>query len=403
MGLSLLRNVTLTLSFTLIAFAAQAGMNGTRVMVSPYAGAGVWSSDFGLRSDPLVGGRLGATVMPWMSLEGTFGYSRTMTEFEPIRVADMTHIGLDVLVSPYSLDRLSPYATLGFAQVGYRSDAIDDAFQGIHLVSTGWEFGGGLRFRLGENEKTRTAVRLDARDVINPRTQRYPDVDDDHHNLIVSAGIEISFDVLFRAPSAPLDTDGDGVADPTDACPKTPFGAHVDDTGCPIDSDQDGIADGLDLCADTMRDVPVDASGCPIIRTDMERELLNTGVIRRTIRFATGSSRIDWESFSVLDGIGRTLTHWPELRIEIGGHTDSEGSEERNQEISESRARAVFDYLLRRFPEIASERLTARGYGEAEPIDTNETPEGRSRNRRVEFTLLNPEVMKTEIERRRFQ
>ena len=74
------------------------------------------------------------------------------------------------------------------------------------------------------------------------------------------------------------------------------------------------------------------------------------------------------------------------MKIEIGGHTDSRGSTAYNQRLSESRARAVVEYLSSKG--IDSRRLKFKGYGSSKPIDTNSTEEGRARNRRVEFTVL---------------
>ena len=80
------------------------------------------------------------------------------------------------------------------------------------------------------------------------------------------------------------------------------------------------------------------------------------------------------------------LNDIPTLVIEIGGHTDALGSDEYNRSLSDDRANAVRTYLLEHG--IAEERVTAVGYGESVPVDTNETEEGRAQNRRVEFKIL---------------
>jgi hypothetical protein len=100
------------------------------------------------------------------------------------------------------------------------------------------------------------------------------------------------------------------------------------------------------------------------------------------------------ESHAVLDDIGEILVKWTQLRIEIGGHTDSRGPAEYNQQLSRERAQSVLDYLRERYPEIDRGQYTVVGYGESEPVASNETAEGRQRNRRVEFKVLNREVLR---------
>lgn len=200
----------------------------------------------------------------------------------------------------------------------------------------------------------------------------------------------------------PTDADLDGVYDGLDRCANTPTGAQVDRDGCPTDADQDGIWDGLDQCPNTPSNARVDAKGCPIEVSEKEVELLDTGKITvRNINFETGKWDLLPESTPVLDEIGAILLNWPELKIEIGGHTDARGSDKFNFELSDHRANAVRDYLVTRFPSIRAEQYTAKGYGEASPLASNQTIEGMAKNRRVEFKVLNTDVLKKERERRR--
>jgi len=203
------------------------------------------------------------------------------------------------------------------------------------------------------------------------------------------------------AKGCPLDADRDGVFDGLDKCPNTPTGAKVDDSGCPTDADRDGVFDGLDKCPNTPANARVDVDGCPIMISEKEVEMLDTGKITvRNINFDTGKWTIRPESFKVLDEIGGILIQWPDLRVEIGGHTDSRGSDAMNQTLSEKRANAVRDYLLSQFPQLSSAQYTAVGYGEKQPIADNTTETGLAKNRRVEFKVLNTEVLKKEKERR---
>ena len=175
---------------------------------------------------------------------------------------------------------------------------------------------------------------------------------------------------------APVDSDGDGVADEDDACPGTPAGAEVDARGCEVDSDGDGVADNADLCPDTPAGAKVDVRGCEI------REVITlTGV-----NFATSSARLLPESSSVLDETATTLLRYPDIRAEVGGHSDSTGSRAFNLELSRKRAESVRDYLISQG--VPADRLTAAGYGPDRPIADNGTPEGRAANRRVELQII---------------
>ena len=202
----------------------------------------------------------------------------------------------------------------------------------------------------------------------------------------------------------PNDSDGDGVFDGVDMCPDTPKKATVDKRGCPKDSDGDGVWDGVDRCPNTPIDLEVDKQGCPIEITETEMQLLDTGMIRTTsITFETGKAEIKPESYKAIDEIGAVLVQWPDLEIEVGGHTDSQGSEAINQKLSEERAKAVHDYLVKKYPKIGAGKLSVKGYGESTPIADNKTAAGRAKNRRVEFTVLNKEELKHEMEHKGFK
>lgn len=112
-------------------------------------------------------------------------------------------------------------------------------------------------------------------------------------------------------------------------------------------------------------------------------------ILSRTesINFRSGSARLSPQSTAILDSIADIVARCPDLSIEVAGHTDSDGSEAANQRLSELRARSVVAYLSEKG--LAGERLTAVGYGEAQPKFPNDTAQNKSRNRRIEFAADN--------------
>lgn len=120
----------------------------------------------------------------------------------------------------------------------------------------------------------------------------------------------------------------------------------------------------------------------------MREQLDETGkIVTHGILFDTDSYKIKGESYKTLKQISQLLQDDPELRLSIEGHTDSDGSEEHNATLSQNRANSVRDYLISTY-NIKPDRLEAKGWGESKPIDTNDSPEGKANNRRVELVKL---------------
>ena len=175
------------------------------------------------------------------------------------------------------------------------------------------------------------------------------------------------------------DTDGDGVPDNIDKCP-TEAGPAANG-GCPWpDRDGDGVPDKDDQCPDKVGTVA--NNGCPEV-TEAVAKALNS--YAKTILFDTGKASIKEQSAAVLGDIIGILNEYSNAKFNIEGHTDSVGSEASNQKLSEERASSVMNYLIEHG--IASNRLSAKGYGESKPLDTNNTAAGRANNRRVEINL----------------
>lgn len=173
------------------------------------------------------------------------------------------------------------------------------------------------------------------------------------------------------------DRDNDGVADKNDRCPDLPGSAAT--FGCP-DTDGDGVTNDVDRCPNTPG--PASNNGCPEV-TQEDKETLEFAT--RAVQFETAKSTLLPASFDVLNQIVDILKRYPDYKMRIGGHTDSIGSAEANQKLSEQRAKVCYDYMIAKG--ISPSRLNYTGYGESRPIADNRYKDGRDKNRRVEFDI----------------
>jgi len=121
------------------------------------------------------------------------------------------------------------------------------------------------------------------------------------------------------------------------------------------------------------------------ISFQVKPELFSELLGKATIRFVSGRSTLDPDSAGLLDHLIETALRCPTANIEIAGHTDSDGDNAANQALSEKRAQAVMDYLVK--AGLPAGRFTAIGYGSTQPIATNDTDEGKAHNRRIEFVV----------------
>ena len=420
---------------------AGARVEKVNVEFNPYAGAFIADEALGYteRVAPLVGARLGVALSPRVALEAQGGWTR----FEIAGTSGLESRDIGLASGALSVDltggaRVRPFLTVGG---GFIEDMTTDAAGA--LAEPFAEVGGGLKFVGGNG----LGISLEARQImvpveatggtevlqntavgarlVLPFGRKYSDSDGDgvadNRDLCLStpAGASVSgegcptdsdadgvwdgLDNCATTPTGatvdvagcPTDADADGVYDGVDVCMATPAGAIVDATGCPTDADGDGVVDGFDDCPDTQVGVEVDARGCAVVVSKLEFEMLDTGRLRlQGVKFATGSAELDVSSYGILDEAGGVLSRWPQLRIEIGGHTDSRGAVEANRVLSERRAQAVADYVLWRFPQISSNQLRVKGYGEEQPIASNNAEDGRLLNRRVELTVMNREELR---------
>lgn len=173
-----------------------------------------------------------------------------------------------------------------------------------------------------------------------------------------------------------VDSDFDGIPDYRDGCPANPIGAQVDENGCPLDGDKDGVPDGLDDCPTTLTGIPVDRNGC------IDLAMFSKPMVLRP-DYEPGGFEIDSRTKGKIESLARALALVPEIRLEITGYTDDIGNDVANQKLSEKRANRIKDFLV--VYGVTIDRITTVGRGEANFAASNQTAEGRAKNRRIEI------------------
>ncbi|WP_187276581.1 OmpA family protein [Parahaliea maris] len=285
---------------------------------------------------------------PWVSLEYAFD-DNWAAEIFYAEDETSSNDGFDVDVATWQLDmlyyggsyigegnRVRPYLAFGGGEIDFDADFADS-------VETVLNAGAGIRYMLTR----RFGARLEARLVHS--------LDEGNNDLLLTAGLNYYFGkVKEDAPppvvaAAPVDSDGDGVTDDKDQCPGTPPGTRVDAYGCPL----------------------------PVERV---------ASIKLKVNFDFDSSKVKEQYFSDIGELAKFLQRFDDVDVQLEGHTDSVGPDDYNQQLSQRRADAVKDMLVNQYG-IAASRIKPVGYGESQPVASNDTKEGRAENRRTMATL----------------
>lgn len=233
--------------------------------------------------------------------------------------------------------------------------------------------------------------------VPSPESKACLDVCGAYESRLVNRSCRPVFSGKYEAAntktSFSTDSDYDGVPDSQDRCPSQAGPAQnggCPETGTPViiangDRDGDGIIDSADKCPDQpeTKNGYQDDDGCP---DELPADLASFSGSIQGVVFKTGSPTLDAKSFPVLQKAAEVFKKHPELRVEIGGHTDNVGNEGTNTTLSQKRAESVKAWFVGKGLEAG--RFEPKGYGPSKPIATNDTAEGRAQNRRVEFTLI---------------
>jgi OOP family OmpA-OmpF porin len=357
--------------------------------VSPLVG-GVFADDDRLADEPGLGLSLGLgkNLLPHLNIEvnalGTMldGYNDT----------NQWGAGLDFIIVGDLNRPFVPYGVIGGSYLQTNISEGPNAPRGRDDDNPAANWGIGVMARLGDGP---AMFRIDGRQRLEFGEP------DDLSDLFVNVGFVFPLGTVAAPPVA--DSDGDGVPDTADRCPGTPPGTPVDAYGCERDSDRDGVVDSRDKCPGTPEGRQVDADGCEIVldsdgdgvvdsqdacpgtpkgvRVDHRGCEIKEEIELPNVNFELDSAVLTRDSTTTLDGAVATLNRYPELAVECAGHTDSTGTDEYNQKLSEARAHSVCEYLASHG--IDRSRLTEQGYGESRPIADNETDAGRAENRRV--------------------
>jgi OOP family OmpA-OmpF porin len=305
-----------------------------------------------------------------------------------VRLGSVTHLPPTLTAKYYfATQRIRPYLGAGVNLTWFTRDNL--AVPGAKLDVDDWSVGPALQAGVDVSLNDRWSVSLDAK-----RAWLRTDVSIAGGAKLTTVKVDpwilgLRFGYRFGAKPAPApapvpaaapppvpppDSDRDGVSDANDRCPGTPAGARVDAVGCEIDSDGDGVVDRLDQCPGTPAGAKVDARGCEIVIT------------LKGVNFETDSAKLTLESVAILDEAVAVLKQRPGASVEVQGHTDAQGKDAYNLQLSDRRSRAVQDYLVG--AGVNAGMLTARGYGEAAPVASNDTEDGRAQNRRVDLKFL---------------
>jgi OOP family OmpA-OmpF porin len=393
---------TLVLAVCVAAFASSAASAGAAPgswYISPQVNA-LWLDDGRVADDDAgVTLALGRVVNENWDVElSIFGSEHDRVGGDTL---ELQGFGLSTKRVFYRDGRVNPFLSLGLGRI---KTILKPGADEEDLAAM---FGAGVLVDLGPSRDDGSAMQLRA-DIGARRgltdNEQFPDAVD------YVAGLGIQYSWGGSVTRLPVDTDGDGVTDDLDKCPGTPTGTPVDSSGCPLpqDDDGDGVINENDKCPGTPAGKKVDAVGCEIDGDDDGDGILNSvdqcpdspkgtrvnnvgcpfdrTLLLQGVKFETNKDTLLPESIPILDNAIATLKRYPEVNIEVQGHTDSRGSDAYNMDLSARRAATVLKYLR---DGGVTNQLTSRGYGETDPIASNDTDEGRQQNRRVILYPLN--------------
>lgn len=340
------------------------------VYINPFVGYQYFDHKRDLDEEATYGFGLEYRFLPQWAVEAVYSKanpdikdSNGDVDFEEVRVDGLYYFG-------NQSETVNPYLAAGVGHAEFDGGTMTTP--GTEHEETRVNLGGGVRFNMTDLLSLRADLRA------------LHGLDESTFDAQASLGLSLAFsrntsepEPAAPAPAPEPDSDNDGVPNSRDQCPGTVAGATVDRNGCELDSDGDGVVDRLDDCPGTRAGAEVGERGC---------ELVTLETITLYITFPLNSAEIGNQYDDDIREIADALKADPDVTTEIAGHTDSTGAAAYNQQLSQRRAEAVADRLVEVY-DVDSDRVAPVGYGESDPVATNETDEGRAQNRRVEARI----------------
>jgi len=327
---------------TILASAAMAAH--AEFTVSPMVGYQLFDNDLGLDDGSAEGSiALGYRVNPNVGLEARFGQAEGNVQAIGGGDARMQNTTLDAYYRLNTDSKLQPYGLIGGGQA--RIEAPGQTFD-TTIVNAAV----GAFYQLANN----LSLRGELRGVQYVEDSMRNDVDG-----IASVGVLYAFGASKAAAVAPAVL--------------APVAAPV--AAAPADDDKDGVLNSVDKCPGTPTTVVVDADGCPKMLTE---------TVAKEIRvlFDTNKSVVKPAFNAEIEAVAKLMKEYPTAKVEVQGHTDSRGNAQANDKLSQDRADAVAAVLSKNYG-IAADRISAKGYGAAQPVADNKTADGQAKNRRV--------------------
>ncbi len=395
--MSIMRPLTIAALTASLATPALAEREQT-IYLNPFAGFQLFDDKRDLSETGTFGIGAEFRFHPNWAIEAVYSRADADRKYES-GSSDFEEIRLDGIYYLAGQDQAwNPYVSAGAGHADFGDDVLMKQTAGSDHEETRVNVGAGVRYNVSDNVSIRAELR------------EFHGIDESTFDTQATLGLSFAFsrtlsesspepadadndgvpDSRDQCPGTPAgvsvdnngcerDNDGDGVANSKDQCPNTPSGARVNSRGCELDSDNDGVVDSRDQCPGTTAGAKVDDTGCEGVTETVETIELN-------VQFPTNSSVIGNAYDNEIRRVAEFMREYPETTVEIAGHSDSMGEAEYNRFLSQRRAEAVATRLTDALG-ISSDRVDAVGYGEAEPVASNDTAAGRAENRRVEARI----------------
>lgn len=365
--MSIMRPLALAALATAIATPALAESRQT-VYLTPFIGFQLFDDARDLSETGITGIGVEYRFAPHWAVEAVYSkdtadrkYVNGSSDFEDIRLDGTYYFATQE-------ESWNPYLSVGAGHTDFGDDKLGYKTLGSDHDETRVNVGGGFRYNVSDRVSLRAEVR------------EFHGVGEDTFDTQALLGFSLAFNRTTSdsspKPMQPADSDNDGVPNNRDQCSGTTAGASVDSNGCELDEDRDGVVNSKDQCPGTKAGATVDATGCEGVTETVRTIELN-------VTFPTNSSVIGDGFDSEIRQVADFMRENPETSVEIAGHSDSRGDDDYNRFLSQRRADSVASRLTGPLG-ISADRVSAVGYGEAEPVANNSTAAGRAENRRVE-------------------